>query len=44
MRFFDAERRQCEQHMVEGSSEKDRENFQEMRRPNLKTSLGTSSN
>ncbi len=38
MRFFDAERRQCGKHMAERSSEKDRENSQEMQRPNLKTS------
>ncbi len=38
MKFFDAERRQCEQHMAERSSEKGRENSQEMQRPNLKAS------
>ncbi len=35
MRFFDAERRQCEKHMAEQGSEKDRENTQEMQRINL---------
>jgi hypothetical protein len=37
MRFFDAERRQCEKLMAERGSEKDRENSQKMRHPNLKT-------